>query len=98
MTTELKFIHAGMGNMVCANRVIAMINPQTACGKRYLKDSKKSGRYIDVCLGRPMKTLLLIEDGSVMGSAITAKTLARRCNREESGNALDDEEESNEGN
>jgi len=98
MTTELKFIHAGMGNMVCANRVIAMINPKTSCGKRYLKDSKTKGTYIDVCLGRPMKTLLLLEDGSVMGSAITAKTLARRCNKEESGNALDDEEETNEGN
>lgn len=28
-----------------------------------------------------------------MGSAITAKTLARRINKEETGNAIDEEEE-----
>lgn len=93
MTTELKFIHAGMGNMVCASRIVAMIKPTTTCGKRYLKTAKEKNTYIDCCLGRPLKTLLLLEDGRVMGSAITAKTLARRCNAKEEGNAIEEDEE-----
>lgn len=95
MTTELRFVHAGMGNFVCANRIVAMINPGTACGKRFLKEAKKTGGYIDACLTRPMKTLILLDDGGIMGSAITAKTLARRINKEETGNATEEEEEDN---
>ena len=42
-----------------------------------------------------MKTLILLDDGGIMGSAITAKTLARRINKEETGNATEEEEEDN---
>ena len=93
MTTELRFFHAGMGNYVCANRVIAMITPHTVCGKRILKTAKNTGMYIDACLSRPMKTLLLLDDGGVLGSCITAKTLARRANKEETENPFEDKEE-----
>lgn len=98
MTTELKFVHVGMGNVVCANRVMAMIRPHTECGKRILKTAKNSGSYIDACLARPMKTLILLDDGGVLGSAITAKTLMKRFNGHEESNIdiEEDEEEENE--
>ena len=53
MITELRFFHAGMGNYVCANRVIAMIRPGTACGKRILKEAKRTGSFLDCCRDRP---------------------------------------------
>lgn len=93
MITELRFFHAGMGNYVCANRVVSMINPFTACGRRILKTAKQSGTYLDCCHQRPMKTLLILDDGGVMGSCITAKTLARRANKEEPENPFEEKEE-----
>lgn len=108
MMTQLKFVHIGMGNIVCANKITAMIRPNTQCGKRYLKSAKMNGTYIDACLARPMKTLILMETGEIVGSAITPKTLMKRCNGVEEGNiseedmaaekALDEEEEENESN
>lgn len=100
MKTELKFVHVGMGNVVCANRILAMIRPHTECGKRILKSAKQTGSYIDACLARPMKTLILLDDGGVVGSAITAKTLMKRFNGVEESNVEteDEEEETNEGN
>lgn len=90
MMTALKFTHIGMGNIVCANKIIAMIRPHSKCGKRYLKNAKETGTYIDACLSRPMKTLILMDDGRVIGSAITPKTLMKRCNEVEEGNVFDD--------
>lgn len=86
MTTELKFIHIGMGNMVCANRVIAMIRPDSQAGRRYLDEAKKKKKYIDARFGHALKTILILEDGSVMGSAITAKTLVKRANAKPESN------------
>lgn len=97
IATELKFVHVGMGNIANASRIIAMIRPNTQCGKRILKSSKQSGCFIDASLGRTMKTIILMDDGGVIGSAITPKTLMKRCNGVEEGNIrdedLDDEDE-----
>lgn len=88
MVTELKFIHVGMGNMVCANRVIAMVRPDSQAGRRHLEQAKKKKCYIDARFGHALKTLLILEDGSVMGSAITAKTLVKRANAKPESNVV----------
>lgn len=98
---QLRFTHIGMGNVVCANRVIAIISPRSACGKRYTKTAKTSGRYIDATVGRTMKSLIIMDDGSVAGSAITSKTLMRRLSGEnvpDSTDNMDDVEENEEDN
>lgn len=96
MMTELKFVHVGMGNIANAGRIVAMIRPGSQCGKRILKTAKNNGLYIDACLGRPMKTLVLMDDGGVIGSAITPKTLMKRCNGTEESNVADEELEEEE--
>lgn len=76
--TQLIFAHVGMDHVICANRVLAIIAPQTKCGQRYSKTAKENGRYIDATVGRTIKSLLLLDDGSVMVSAIKPKTLLKR--------------------
>lgn len=88
MTTELKFVHIGMGNMVCANRIIAMMRPDSASGRAMLTDAKKRKRYLDARFAHALKTLIVMEDGTVVGSAITAKTLAKRCNAKPESNVV----------
>lgn len=82
MTTELRFAHIGMGNVVCANRIIALVLPRTTRAKQMLKTAKEKNYYIDCCLGRQLRSLILLEDNLVMGSAINPKTLMRRLNGE----------------
>lgn len=76
--TQLRFAHVGMDHVVCANRVLAIVTPQTKSSQRYTKTAKESGRYIDATVGRTIKSLLLFDDGSVLASAIKPKTLLKR--------------------
>ncbi len=56
-----KFIHAGFGNVVCANRVVLLMNPQTAGARRLVKAAKEARRpaYVDMSFGRATKCLML---------------------------------------
>lgn len=89
MKTDLRFVHIGMGNIVQANAVLAMIHPRTQNGKRWMKNAKDKKIYIDCCLGRKAKALLILEDGRIIGSAIKPKTLAKRFNGENAPDELD---------
>lgn len=67
------------------------------CGRRYSRNAKEAGRYIDATMGKGLKSLLLLDDGSVMGSLITTKTLLKRLNAVESSDDIEeDDEEENE--
>lgn len=82
MNKALWFVPVGFGNVVCANRVLCVMNPGTAPAKRRLKQAKEVGRYIDMTLGRPLKSLLLLDTGDVLGSALTSATIQSRLQGE----------------
>ena len=86
------FVHVGYGNLVNAEKVTAIIRPNTQCGKRYLKNAKTRKTYIDAALGRALRALLLLDDGGVMGSAISLRTLLKRFNGDEK-NVVSEEDE-----
>ena len=72
------FVHVGYGNLVNADRVMAIVRPNTQNGKRYLKNAKTKKTYIDAALGRSLRALIILDDGGIMGSAISLRTLHRR--------------------
>lgn len=93
---EVRFVHVGMGHLVQAGRVQAVIKPHSNCGRRYSRSAKESGRFIDTTMGKGLKAQILLDDGSVMGSMITTKTLLKRLNGTESSDEIveDGEDES----
>lgn len=93
---ELKFINVGNGCFVCANRVTSMILPYNTGGRRFLKRAKDTDTFIDTTSNKPLRTLLLMDDGSVLGSSISGKALARRCNPKITKNDIEEEEEPDE--
>lgn len=52
--------------MVCASRVVLLMNPQTAGARRLVKAAKESKRpcYVDMSFGRATKCLMLLDDGT----------------------------------
>ena len=68
--------------MVCANRVTALLNSQTASARRIAKAAKEAERpaFIDTTFSRPTKCLLLLDDGTVIACALTYRTLMARLN------------------
>lgn len=90
--TPVNFAHIGMGNLVQANRVLAVTNCRTITAKRYLSLAKKTGKYMDATLGRPMKSLLIMDEGTVIISCLTYRTILKRLNNEQKSAPDPDEE------
>ena len=75
------FAHIGLNFVIQTNRVIAIIPPNLKTGKTYLEIAKNRGMYIDASRGRPFRSLLLLDDGTVVSSATKIMTLLKRFGR-----------------
>ena len=84
----MKFINVGFGNMVAADRVVTIANPDSAPIKRLIQDSKDDGRAIDVTCGRRTRAVIITDSDHVILSAIQTETIA---NRLENNGASDEE-------
>lgn len=87
----MKFINIGFGNMVAADRMIALVSPDSAPMKRLIQSAKDEGRAIDVTCGRRARAVIITDSEHVILSAIQAETIANRLDNE----TLDDEDGEN---
>lgn len=87
----MKFINVGFGNMIAADRVVALASPDSAPVKRLVQDAKDDGRAIDVTCGRRTRSVIITDSEHVILSAIQTETISNRL--ENSGDENDDEEE-----
>ena len=49
----MKLINIGFGNMVSANRLVAIVSPESAPIKRIMQDAKERGTLIDATFFLP---------------------------------------------
>ena len=90
----MKFFSVGFGNMVCAERIVAIASPDSAPVKRLVQDSKDSGCAIDVTCGRRTRAVLVLDSGHVILSALQTDTIsARICGDGGHGEADEENEE-----
>ena len=85
----MKLINIGYGNMVSAQRVIAVVSPDSAPVKRMIQEAREAGRLIDATLGRKTKAVLIMDSGHVVLAAVQSAYLAGRLTGRE---ALEDED------
>ncbi|MBE5880832.1 MAG: DUF370 domain-containing protein [Lachnospiraceae bacterium] len=71
-------IHIGFGNMLNADKIIAILQPDSAPVKRMVQHGKESGMVVDATQGRKTKAVLLMENSRIVLSALTPETLASR--------------------
>ena len=74
----MRFINVGFGNMVAAERIVAIASPDSAPMKRLVQDSKDDGRAIDVTCGRRTRAVIITDSEHVILSAIQTETIANR--------------------
>lgn len=74
----MKFINIGFGNMVAANRIVALVSPDSAPIKRLVQDAKDEGRAIDVTCGRRTRAVIITDSEHVLLSAIQTETISNR--------------------
>lgn len=74
----MKLINIGFGNMVSADRLIAIVSPDSAPIKRIIQDVREKGLLVDASYGRRTRAVLLMDSGHVILSAIQPETVAGR--------------------
>ena len=79
----MKLINIGFGNMVSANRLVAI--------KRIIQDAKERGSLIDATYGRRTRAVIVTDSDHVILSAVQPETVANRLNDRDED--LEDEEE-----
>ncbi len=89
----LKLINIGFGNIVSANRVIAIVGPDAAPVKRIIQDARERGLLIDATCGRRTRAVLVTDSQHVILSAVQPETIAHRLESREILTEVDEEEE-----
>ena len=82
---KLHFLNIGYGNVVSANRVIAIISPDSAPVKRIIQDAKEKGTLIDATYGRKTRCVILMADGHIVLSPNMPETVGGRLSAEQKG-------------
>lgn len=74
-----KLIHIGFGNIINAEKIVAIVSPDSAPIKRMVQGAKEKGTVIDATQGRKTKAVMVMENGSVVLSALMPETIAGRA-------------------
>lgn len=75
---SIQLLNIGFGNMVSANRVMAIISPESAPIKRMVQDARDKSLLIDATYGRKTRAVLVMDSGQIVLSAIQPETVAHR--------------------
>ena len=75
----MRLINIGFGNMVSAERLVAVVSPDSAPIKRIVKEAREQGRLIDASYGRSTRAVLIMDSDHVILSALQAETVAGRA-------------------
>ena len=89
----MKFINVGFGNMVAAERVVALASPDSAPVKRLVQDAKDDGRAIDLTCGRRTRSVIITDSEHVILSAIQPETISNRLDNSDSDDGDGEEED-----
>ena len=85
----MKLINIGYGNMISSSRLVAVVSSESAPVRRIIQDARDKGMLIDATCGRRTRSVLVMDSGHGILSAVQPETLALRCSGEK-GNDTDE--------
>ena len=80
---SIKFINIGFWNIVSANRLIAIVSPESAPIKRIVTEARSRGMLIDATYGRRTRAVIVTDSDHVILSAVQPDTVANRLDMKE---------------
>lgn len=82
-------LNVGFYNFVMTDKIVALVSSESAPMRRLVQSMRKSGQLIDATQGRRTKSIIFTSDQTIVLSAISQETLARRLT---TGEVVGDEE------
>ena len=91
----MKLVNIGFGNVVFADRIVAIVSPDSAPIKRIIQDAREDGNLIDASYGRRTRAVLITDSENIILSAVQPETIANRVqdSREEDDLSGEDTDE-----
>lgn len=74
----MKLINIGFGNIISANRLVAIVSPESAPIKRIIQDARDRGMLIDATYGRRTRAVIIMDSDHIILSAVQPSTVAHR--------------------
>ncbi len=74
----MKLLNIGFGNLVSAERLIAIVSPESAPIRRTVQEARERGALIDATYGRKTRAVLIMDSDHIILSAIPCETVAGR--------------------
>lgn len=79
----MKLVNIGFGNMVSANRMVAIVSPESAPIKRIIQEAKERGTLIDATHGRRTRAVIITDSDHIILTYLQSETVANRMTDEE---------------
>ncbi len=80
---DIRLINIGFGNVVAANRIIAIISPESAPIKRIVREAEDRGMLVNATYGRKTRAVVVMDSEHIVLSALQPETISGRINDEE---------------
>lgn len=74
----MKLISIGFGSTVAAERILAVVAPESAPIKRLIQEARERGMLIDASFGRKTKSVLLMDTDHVILASVSPEILSAR--------------------
>ena len=78
----MKLINIGFGNTVAADKIVAIVSPDSAPIKRMVQDAKDDRTAIDATFGRKTRAVIIMDSDHIVLSAVQAETIAGRIDKD----------------
>ena len=88
----MKLVNIGFGNMVSANRMVAIVSPESAPIKRIVQDAKEKGNLIDATHGRRTRAVIITDSDHIILTYLQAETLSNRMSEDAAEEEGDNDE------
>jgi regulator of extracellular matrix RemA (YlzA/DUF370 family) len=75
---EQTLLNIGFGSSVVAERVVAIVSPNSAPMKRLKDDAREEKRLVDATHGRKTRAIIVMDSNHVVLSAIQSETISQR--------------------
>ena len=79
----MKLIQIGFGNFVSDARIVSLVSPDSAPIKRIIQEARDNALLVDATYGRKTHSVLVMDSGHVVLSALSPETIETRVNEGE---------------
>ena len=78
----MQLVNIGFGNIIAANKIVAIVSPDSAPIKRMIQEAKDAKTAVDATCGRRTRAVLIMDSGHIILSAVQPETVGGRVDKD----------------